>query len=70
MHPAPMTAKTPSASANRIRVAGFVTGMKITRVLDLCRIATNTGEWPRRVNAEVRGVRDRKTDRRSDGDST
>jgi len=30
-------------------------------VLDLCRIATNTGEWPRRVNAEARSVRNRET---------
>jgi len=37
--------------------------MEIMLVLDLCRIATNTGEWRRRVNAEARGVRDRKTDR-------
>jgi hypothetical protein len=28
--------------------------MEITLKLDLCRIATNTGEWRRGVNAGVR----------------
>ena len=44
LHPEPMSANTPSASAAMIRLAKFVTDMEIVLALDLCRIATNTGE--------------------------
>jgi hypothetical protein len=44
MHPAAMSANVPSASTARIRLAKFVTNMEIMLALDLCRIATNTGE--------------------------
>jgi hypothetical protein len=44
MHPEPMRAKAPSASAAMIRLAKFVTDMEIVLALDLCGIATNTGE--------------------------
>src|ERR1700678_1898043 len=51
MHPAPMSARTPSASAARIRRGRFVTDMETTLQVDLCRIATNTGECESGVNA-------------------
>jgi hypothetical protein len=44
MHPEPMSANVPSASATRILLAKFVTDMESLFALDLCRIATNTGE--------------------------
>src|SRR5580658_262445 len=53
MHPAPMSARAPSASAARIRRGRFVTDMETTLKVDLCRIATNTGECERGVNADV-----------------
>ena len=40
----------------------FVSDIEVKLPLDLCRIATNTGDWQRGVNAEVRRVRDHKTD--------
>ena len=39
-----------------VRLAKSVTDMGIVLALDLCRIATNTGECWRGVNAEARGV--------------
>jgi hypothetical protein len=53
MHPEPMNANMPSASAARVGLAKFVTDMEIEQALDLCRIATNTGESQRGVNAEI-----------------
>jgi hypothetical protein len=44
MHPAPMSASVPSARAARVLLAKFVTDIEIVLALDLCRIATNTGE--------------------------
>jgi len=58
-----MKAKMPSASTAKIRLAKSVTDMEITLALDLCRIATNTGETQRGVNAEVRVVERLHSDR-------
>jgi hypothetical protein len=44
MHPEPMSANMPSASAASVGLAKFVTDMESVFALDLCRIATNTGE--------------------------
>ena len=53
-----MSANMPSAST-RVGLAKFVTVVEIVSALDLCAIATNTGETRRSVNAEVcAGVRD------------
>jgi hypothetical protein len=41
-----------------IRLAKSVTDVGIVLALELCRIATNTGECWRGVNAEVREVGD------------
>jgi hypothetical protein len=55
MQPAPTNARIPNASAARNRFGKFVTEMEITLKLDLRRIATNTGECERGVNADVQG---------------
>jgi hypothetical protein len=44
MHPEPMSANMTSANAARVLLAKFVTEMESVFALDLCRIATNTGE--------------------------
>jgi hypothetical protein len=44
MHPDPMSANMPSASAARIGLAKFVTELEIVPALFPCRIAINTGE--------------------------
>jgi hypothetical protein len=44
MHPEPTSAKTPITSAVMIRLAKSVSDVGIVLALDLCRIATNTGE--------------------------
>jgi hypothetical protein len=44
MHPEQTIANMPSASAAKVLLAKFVTDMESVFALDLCRIATNTGE--------------------------
>jgi hypothetical protein len=44
MHPEPTSAKTPNTNATMIRLAKSVSDVGIVLALDLCRIATNTGE--------------------------
>jgi carbonic anhydrase len=49
-----MTANMPRASATRILLAKFVPDMESVFALDLCRVATNTGEYKGGVNAAVK----------------